>query len=84
MESVMAELNKLPRVIAIDVDALAKETGSPRSANMVLLGATAAVLDILDPDKLRDGIRRIFGRKGEDVVDANIKAFDAGLASAQK
>ena len=84
MESVMAELNKLPRVIAIDVDAIAKETGSPRSANMVLLGATAAVLDILDPDKLRDGIRRIFGRKGEDIVAANIKAFDAGLASAQK
>jgi indolepyruvate ferredoxin oxidoreductase beta subunit len=84
MESVMAELNKLPRVIAIDVDAIAKDTGSPRSANMVLLGATAAVLDILDPDKLRDGIRRIFGRKGEEIVAANIKAFDAGLASAQK
>ena len=84
MESVMAELNKLPRVIAIDVDAIAKETGSPRSANMDLLGATAAVLDILDPEKLRDGIRRIFGRKGEDIVAANIKAFDAGLASAQK
>ena len=84
MESVMAELNKLPRVIAIDVDAIAKETGSPRSANMVLLGATAAVLDILDPDKLRDGIRRIFGRKGEEIVAANIKAFDAGLASAKK
>ena len=84
MESVMAELNKLPRVIAIDVDAIAKETGSPRSANMVLLGATAAVLDILDPEKLRDGIRRIFGRKGEDIVATNIKAFDAGLASAQK
>ena len=84
MESVMAELNKLPRVIAIDVDAIAKDTGSPRGANMVLLGATAAVLDILDPEKLRDGIRRIFGRKGEDIVAANIKAFDAGLASAQK
>ena len=84
MESVKAELDKLPRVIAIDVDAIAKEVESPRSANMVLLGATAAVLGILDPDKLRDGIRRIFGRKGEDIVEANIKAFDAGLASAQK
>ena len=84
MESVMVELDKLPRVIAIDVDTIAKEVGSPRSANMVLLGATAAVLGILDPDKLRDGIRRIFGRKGEDIVEANIKAFDAGLASAQK
>lgn len=84
MEKVMGELDKLPRVIAIDVDAIAKEVGSPRSANMVLLGATAAVLHILDADKLRDGIRRIFGRKGEAVVDANIKAFDAGFASAQK
>ena len=84
MDQVMAELDKLPRVIAIDVDAIAKEVGSPRSANMVLLGATAAVLNILDPDKLREGIRRIFGRKGEAIVEANIKAFDAGLASAQK
>ena len=84
MDKVMGELNKLPHVIAIDVDAIAKEVGSPRSANMVLLGATAAVLDILDPDKLRDGIRRIFGRKGEEIVEANIKAFDAGLASAKK
>ena len=84
MDQVMGELNKLPRVIAIDVDAIAKEVGSPRSANMVLLGATAAVLHILDPEKLRAGIRKIFGRKGEAVVEANIKAFDAGLASAQK
>ena len=84
MDQVMGELNKLPRVIAIDVDAIAKEVGSPRSANMVLLGATAAVLHILDPEKLRAGIHKIFGRKGEAVVEANIKAFDAGLASAQK
>ena len=84
MEAVMGELNQLPHVIAIDVDAIAKEVGSPRSANMVLLGATAAVLDILDPEKLREGIRRIFGRKGEAIVEANIKAFDAGLASAKQ
>jgi indolepyruvate ferredoxin oxidoreductase beta subunit len=84
MESVMAELDKLPRVIAIDVDAIAKEAGSPRSANMVLLGGIAAVLDILDPDNLREGIRRIFGRKGEEIVAANIKAFDAGFALAKE
>ena len=79
MEKVMAEFDKLPHVIALDVDAVAKEVMSPRSANMVLLGAAASVLGILDPDNLRDGIRRIFGRKGEDIVAANIKAFDAGL-----
>ena len=84
MEAVMAELEKMPHVIAIDVDAIAKESGSARSANMVLLGATASVLGILEPEKLREGIRRIFGRKGEAIVEANVKAFDAGLASARK
>ncbi|MBO4434907.1 MAG: indolepyruvate oxidoreductase subunit beta [Bacteroidales bacterium] len=84
MSAVEAELAKYPRVIAIDVDAVAKEILSPRSANMVLLGAVAAVLDILDADKLRDGIRRVFGRKGDDVVATNLKAFDAGLAMARE
>lgn len=82
MEAVKASLAKLPKVIAIDVDAIAKEAGSPRSANMVLLGAAASVLGMLDPDKLREGIRSVFMRKGQEIVDANIKAFDAGLASA--
>ena len=83
MDVLMAELNKYPNVIALDVDAIAKEIMSPRSANMVLLGATAAVMGILDPEKLKDGIRRIFARKGEEVVEANIKAFDAGLQYSQ-
>ena len=84
MENLMAEFDKLPQVIAVDVDAIAKEAGSPRSANMVLLGGIAALLDILDPEQLRDGIRRIFGRKGEEIVAANIKAFDAGFNYAKK
>ena len=84
IDALMAELKKYPNVIALDVDAIAKEIMSPRSANMVLLGATAAVMSILDPEKLKDGIRRIFARKGEEVVEANIKAFDAGLQYSQK
>ncbi|MBQ6198879.1 MAG: indolepyruvate oxidoreductase subunit beta [Bacteroidales bacterium] len=84
MDKVMAELNRQPRVVALDVDAIAKDLGSPRGANMVLLGAMSAVLHILEPEKLREGIRRIFGRKGEAVVESNIKAFDAGLEFSQK
>lgn len=84
MDKVVAELNRQPRVVALDVDAIAKDLGSPRGANMVLLGAMSAVLHILEPEKLREGIRRIFGRKGEAVVESNIKAFDAGLEFSQK
>ena len=79
MDEVMGALGCIPQVVAIDAEAAAREVMAPRSANMVLLGAAAAVLRILEPDKLKDGIRRIFGRKGESIVEANIKAFDAGM-----
>lgn len=84
MADIQASLDAAGQVIAIDVDEIAKSVLSPRSANMVLLGATAAVLDILDPDKLRNGIRKVFARKGEAIVETNVKAFDAGYASALK
>ncbi len=83
MDRVMEALNGFPQVLAMDVDGMAKDLGSPRGANMVLLGAMSAVLHILEPEKLREGIRRVFGRKGEAVVASNIKAFDAGLAHFQ-
>ena len=84
MEAVNGELNKVKNLINIDVDAIAKEVKSPRSANMVLLGATAAVLNMLEPDKLREGITQVFMRKGQAIVDTNIAAFNAGLEYAQK
>lgn len=83
IEKVNAEFARLPHVIALDVDTIAKDLGNARGANMVLLGAMAAVLHILEPDALREGVRRVFGRKGEAVVQANIKAFDAGLVFSQ-
>lgn len=84
MEAVNAALAKVKNVVALDAEAIAKEVQSPRSANMVLLGASAAVMEILEPEKLRDGIRRIFARKGDAIVEANLKAFDAGLEFSRK
>ncbi len=82
IEAVTEALDRAGNVIAVNADEIAKSILSPRSANMVLLGAMAAVLGILEPDKLRDGIHKVFSRKGETVVETNIKAFDAGFASA--
>ena len=83
IDKVMEALKAFPQVLALDVDGIAKDLGSPRGANMVLLGAMSAVLHILEPEKLREGIRRVFGRKGEAVVESNIKAFDEGLSRFQ-
>lgn len=82
--AVMEELRKVPRLITLDCDAIAKDCGSPRSSNMVLLGASARVMGILEPDKLCEGIRNVFSRKGEQIVEMNIKAFNAGLEESKK
>ena len=77
LESVHAELNKLPRKVVLDVDKIAKDLGAARSANMVMLGAAAPFIGI-EYAKIEDGIRRIFARKGEEVVKMNLKALAAG------
>jgi len=77
IESVLAALKKLPNSIAIDADALAREAGNPRAANMVLIGAAAKLLPF-PAAKLEDAIRKQFARKGDAVVEANIKAFEYG------
>ena len=77
MEKVEAALKALPNVDAFDMDAVAKELASPRSANMVLLGAASNHID-LEPSKIEDAIRRVFSAKGDAIVDSNIAAFRAG------
>lgn len=83
MEKVMAELNKLPHKVLLDVETVAKEIGSPRTANMVMLGAATPFLRI-DYEKIADGIRSIFGRKGNEIVSVNLKALQAGYEIATK
>ena len=77
------ELDALPHVVTLDVDAIAKSAASPRAANIVLLGAAAPFLGIA-AGKLEDGIRAIFARKGDAVVETNLAAFRAGYQYAQK
>ena len=73
----MADLKKVKNTIIIDIEKLAKDNGVPRSANVILLGAAQKALGI-EYNKLEDAIRRVFGRKGEAVVEGNIKALALG------
>ena len=78
LDSVKAEIEKLPNKVMLDVEAIAKELGSPRVANIVMLGAATPFLNI-DYDKIADGIRSIFARKSEEIIDLNLKALQAGF-----
>ena len=76
-EELFAELNALPKIVQLDIEQVAKEAGNVRGANVVLLGMAAKYLEIVTPQQLREAIATIFSRKGEAVVEANLKAFDA-------
>ena len=82
IEKVNAELDKLPHKFVLDVEEIAKEAGSVRAANIVMLGAATPFIGS-EYDKSEAGIRQIFGRKGEDIVNMNLKALKAGYDLAQ-
>src|SRR5574344_2946341 len=77
------ELDKVPHKVVLNVDDIAKEVGSPRVANIVLLGATIPFLGI-DYDTMKESVREIFERKGEAIVEMNLKALAAGKEIADK
>lgn len=74
---IMEQLNKLPHVIAIDADTIASEMNAKRSSNIVMLGAASPFLK-MDYASFENGIRDIFGRKGQEIVDMNLAALKAG------
>lgn len=83
LENVLAEIRRHPRYIAIDADTIAKEVGSTRASNMVMLGAATPFIDI-EFSKIEEGIRTIFERKGEAVVNLNLEALRRGRKFAEE
>lgn len=83
MADVMAALESRDNVISFDMDTTAKEVATPRASNMVLLGA-ASLLCGIETEKIEDGIRTVFGAKGEKIVESNLAAFRAGLQRARE
>ena len=66
-DALPADLNALPHVVSADV---------------ILLGAASRFLNILSVEQLRGSIARVFGAKGEAVVEMNQRAFDIGHNAA--
>lgn len=76
-EALMNELMSFDNVVAFDMDKEAKDLGSPRSSNMVLLGAASPFIKLTE-DEFINGIKKIFTPKGEKITELNIQAFHAG------
>jgi indolepyruvate ferredoxin oxidoreductase beta subunit len=81
LEEILDEIKKIKNHIIIDADSIAKEAGSPRSGNIVILGAASPFID-MPFESLKDAVRKLFARKGQNIVELNLKALDAGRDSS--
>lgn len=82
-EVLSEELNKLPNKVVINADKIAKDLGSARSANMVILGAASPFIDI-EFSAIENAVSEVFARKGEDIVNVNLACLRAGREFAQQ
>ena len=77
MEKVLEAIGEIKNSIALDADEIAKNAGSVRASNIVMVGAASPFLEI-PYESLQKGIRKIFGNKGPEIVELNLRALDAG------
>ncbi len=83
IEDIINEIRRIKNHLIIDADKIAKEAGSSRSGNMVILGAATPFID-MPYESIENAIRKLFDRKGQEVVEANLKALKAGRKYSEK
>jgi indolepyruvate ferredoxin oxidoreductase, beta subunit len=83
LEEILHEIWKLPRYVTIDAEQVAKDMGSVKAANIVVLGAASLFLE-LKYDSLQAAVEQMFSGKGSDIGNLNLKALKAGNEYAEK
>jgi len=73
----LAQIENLPSSILVEGEHLAKKAGSTKSSNVVLVGAAAHLVPVTG-DTIERCINDLFARKGQEIVDINIRAFRLG------
>jgi indolepyruvate ferredoxin oxidoreductase beta subunit len=77
LEEVHAQVRRVPGAVLVDALALAKQAGSPRAANVVMVGASGRFLP-LSAEAITGAVRDGFAHKGERIVDVNLAALATG------
>ena len=81
VEDVLAAIRQIEPNVIVDSAGLALKAGNARAQNMVMLGAASRTLIVDEPD-LRRALEDFFRPRGQDVVAANLKAFELGREAA--
>ncbi len=79
-EDIYDEIRKIDNHVLLDADAIAKDIKASRSMNIVVLGAAIKYLGF-SAQEMETAIKSIFERKGEQIVEANLRALQAGISA---
>ncbi len=74
----LRHLLAFPKVVLLDAGKMARQAGSSRSQNMVMLGAATPFLPF-GLEQFPPIIRELFGDKGSRVVETNLDALNLGF-----
>ncbi len=77
-EGIYAEIRKYQNHVLIDADTIAKDVKANRAMNIVMLGAAIGHLGF-SREEIEEAIKEIFSRKGEAIVESNLRALEAGI-----
>jgi len=80
LAEILNEIKQIKNHIIIDADGIAKASGSARSGNIVILGAASPFIE-MPFISLENAVKKLFARKGDPIVEANLKALTAGRES---
>ena len=66
-------------VIALPVDDIALQIGSPKTANIVIIGALIGATNIITEDEFLDSLRKKFASKAPAIMEMNTAALKKGI-----
>jgi len=77
VEDILSQIRKVGNHKIVDADVIARQIGSARSGNMVILGAASPYLD-LPWESLEIAVVKLFSKKSPEIAELNVKALRAG------
>lgn len=84
LDGLLGQIRSIPGAVLVQNDEIARvATGTLKVANTVMVGAASCFLP-LKTETLENTIRLAFARKGDEIVESNLKAFRAGREAVKK
>ncbi|MCC7521152.1 MAG: indolepyruvate oxidoreductase subunit beta [Flavobacteriaceae bacterium] len=82
-ERILDSIKTFPNHMIVEATEIAQKIGNAKASNLVMLGVVSNHIPIKER-ALRAAIKSLFDKKGDRVLELNLKAFDAGREYAME